>query len=92
MLILILTPSMHVCLDPWSTYKLLIEDAVKNYKPCHVEDCYLLQRRSDFRYWVNNGGIKESDFLHARDYKLGTHYQIINHTLYRQAKCTFPAR
>jgi len=78
--------------DPWSTYKLLIEDAVKNYKPCHVEDCYLLQRRSDFRYWVNNGGIKETDFLHARDYKLGTHYQIINHTLYREEKCTFPAR
>ena len=79
-------------LDRWSNYKEKIGKAVRDYKRCDRADCFKLQRRSDFRFWVDNGGIKESDFLHARDRKLGEHYQIIDKKLYRTKSCIFPSR
>lgn len=75
----------------WKSYVISIDEATKNFNKC-TEDCYKEQRKNDFRFWIENGGIKETDFLHAKKRKLGEHYQIINHTLYRQPNCIFPAR
>lgn len=77
--------------EKWQNYFSLIKTAVESYKKCS-EDCYKLQRRSDFRFWIDRGGIKEEDFLQAKQEKLGEHYQIINHKLYRQKECIFYAR
>lgn len=79
-------------LDRWSDYKEKIGKAVRDYKQCDPADCFKLQRRSDFRFWVDNGGIKESDVLHAKDRQLGEHYQIIDKKLYRTKSCIFPSR
>ena len=45
---------------------------------------------SDFEVWEKAGGITAEKFEAAK--KLGTHYQIINHKLYRESDCMFPAR
>ncbi|XP_047136973.1 protein O-glucosyltransferase 1 isoform X1 [Hydra vulgaris] len=74
----------------WSKYIRLIKDSVSMYKPCKTEDCFLLQRRADFRLWIDRGGIHESDFQNG--IKLGEHYKIINHTLFRKKECIFPSR
>jgi len=75
----------------WKSYVISIDQAQRDFKE-YSEDCYREQRRKDFRFWIENGGIKEKDFVYAKKEKLGEHYQIINHTLYRQSNCLFPAR
>ena len=43
---------------------------------------------ADFDVWKD--GIPREDFHRARE--LGVHYQIINHQLFREKPCMFPAR
>lgn len=76
----------------WEKYYDLIDEAMANHKECSSADCYTLQRRKDFKEWVNNGGITKEQFLNAKARRLGTHYQIIDHKLYREEKCIFEAR
>ena len=45
---------------------------------------------SDLEVWKKEGGITAEKFKEAKN--LGTHYQIINHKLYREDDCMFPAR
>ena len=42
----------------------------------------------DLEVWKN--GIERREFDHAQGH--GTHYQIINHKLYREEDCMFPFR
>ena len=43
---------------------------------------------ADFSIW--QGGITKDQFERAKD--RGVYYQIINHKLYRESVCMFPAR
>lgn len=77
--------------NKWKKYFDKIEDARKNHTPCQGNcTCHVGVIDSDLEYWRNRGGITKEDFNHAR--LKGVHYQIINHKLYRQSECMFPAR
>uniref|UniRef100_A0A8C5DWT4 Glycosyl transferase CAP10 domain-containing protein n=3 Tax=Gouania willdenowi TaxID=441366 RepID=A0A8C5DWT4_GOUWI len=65
---------------------------VKSYSPCNSEDCscyksVLLQDLQPFQ-----SGISEDTMDATVKKGVGTHYQIIGHTLYREDSCMFPAR
>lgn len=44
----------------------------------------------DLKVWEDKGGISKEDIESAKP--RGAHYQIINHKLYRENDCMFPAR
>jgi len=77
--------------NKWQKYLDLIEEANKNYKECSTDDCYRLQRRSDFKDWMERG-ISEELFVKAKERNIGVHYQIIDEKLYRQDHCIFESR
>ena len=76
----------------WQKYLDLIEEANKAYIECSTDDCYKFQRRSDFKEWVESGGITEESFLEAKKRNIGVHYQVIDGKLYRQDHCVFESR
>lgn len=54
--------------------------------------CFIVERviEEDLAPWKN--GIAEEVFNTAKSNNYGSHYQIINHKLYREDSCMFPAR
>ncbi|XP_013398028.1 protein O-glucosyltransferase 1 isoform X1 [Lingula anatina] len=79
--------------DPrWEKYYKKIENAVKNYKECIQEDCSCHAEviEEDLAVWKKAGGILKEKFDAAKE--RGTHYQIINHKLYREDDCMFQFR
>ncbi|KAG1659939.1 O-glucosyltransferase rumi [Nymphon striatum] len=77
----------------WHGYYKDIEEAQKNYKPCVIPDkeckCHENVIKSDLARWSKHG-INKDVIDQAKHY--GTHYQIIDHVLYRGESCMFPAR
>ncbi|XP_041936970.1 protein O-glucosyltransferase 1 isoform X1 [Alosa sapidissima] len=69
-----------------------LEEAVRNYKPCsqHNCSCYLGVLKADLKPF--RPGVSESLMMETVRRGVGTHYQIINHKLYREHNCMFPAR
>lgn len=69
---------------------LKIEESLQNYTDCNKDDCscHLGLLEKDLSTFKD--GIEEEVFRKAKD--RGTHYQIINHKLYRQHECLFPFR
>ena len=49
---------------------------------------------SDLRVWRERGGVEREEFeaVKMSSTMRGVHYQIIDHTLYRQEDCMFSAR
>ncbi|ESP00309.1 hypothetical protein LOTGIDRAFT_225910 [Lottia gigantea] len=78
----------------WDKYLSLIEEAVSKHKECDSQDCSCYDQviKDDFRVWEKKGEITKKEFETAKERGLGTHYQIINHKLYREEKCMFGAR
>lgn len=76
----------------WQYYLQMIKEANAEYKECNGVKCYQKQKKDDFYHWIERGGIAKEEFQYAKLENLGEHYQIINHTLYRQSSCVFPAR
>ncbi|XP_032230525.1 protein O-glucosyltransferase 1 isoform X1 [Nematostella vectensis] len=76
--------------DSWQSYIDKINQAVSTYRGCSNKGCgcYKDVIEDDLRRWKD--GINKSDFDAARS--RGTHYQIINHMLYREDDCMFPFR
>ncbi|XP_033610880.1 O-glucosyltransferase rumi homolog isoform X2 [Cryptotermes secundus] len=71
-------------------YLKLIQDAVSEFKPCSQENCschssVIAKDLLPFKY-----GITKDMINSVKD--KGTRYQIINHHLYRDVDCMFPAR
>ncbi|XP_077577575.1 protein O-glucosyltransferase 1 [Stigmatopora nigra] len=69
-----------------------ISQAVRVHTPCKSANCschlkVLEQDLSPFR-----GGITEDFMTSTVQRRVGTHYQIIGHKLYREQNCMFPAR
>ncbi|XP_049807413.1 O-glucosyltransferase rumi homolog [Schistocerca nitens] len=76
--------------ESFSHYKTLISDAIENYVPCKQENCscYLTVIDGDLKSFA--GGISKQMVDSVAD--RGTRYQVINHHLYREETCMFPAR
>lgn len=75
----------------WKKYTDLINDAVEKYVPCEGNcTCHAGVIDNDLQVWKNRNGITRDDFERAK--KRGTHYQIVDHKLYREDQCMFPAR
>lgn len=74
----------------WDKYLRKIEEAVTNYKDCIQDDCSCHASVIDEDLEVWKDGITKENFEAAKS--KGTHYQVINHKLYREEACMFPAR
>lgn len=76
----------------WKKYLKKIEKAVKEYKDCTQDECSCHRSviEEDLAPWKN--GITEEVFNTAKSNNYGSHYQIVNHKLYREEGCMFPAR
>jgi len=77
--------------EKWGKYIEQIEKAVKNYQKCDESNCYFSQIISDLKPWSKNG-ISEKLIKEASQIQRMSHYQIINHKLYRNNDPMFPAR
>ncbi|XP_063952444.1 protein O-glucosyltransferase 1-like [Lytechinus pictus] len=78
--------------DRWKPYLSLIEEATSSYEDCAMDDCscHAGVMDEDLSVWQERGGITREDVERAES--RGTLYQIINHHLFREEKCMFPAR
>ncbi|XP_055603639.1 LOW QUALITY PROTEIN: O-glucosyltransferase rumi homolog [Uranotaenia lowii] len=75
--------------DADNKYIRLIEEAIASYEPCYYNNtCYLDTLKKDLKPFAS--GISKQMIDRAASY--GTKYQIIDHRLYRQKDCMFPAR
>ncbi|XP_028288558.1 protein O-glucosyltransferase 1 [Parambassis ranga] len=78
--------------NQWKKIREKVSDAVKVYTPCSPDNCschasVLHQDLQPFR-----DGISEDVMAATVQRGVGTHYQIIDHKLYRERSCMFPAR
>ncbi|XP_779911.4 protein O-glucosyltransferase 1 [Strongylocentrotus purpuratus] len=78
--------------EKWQPYLSLIEEATSSYEACVTDDCscHAGVMDEDLSVWEERGGITRADVVKAES--RGTLYQVINHRLYREEKCMFPAR
>ncbi|KAM8976110.1 protein O-glucosyltransferase 1 [Pelodytes ibericus] len=76
----------------WVRYLEEIRSAVRSHVSCghHNESCYHSGLQQDLAPF--SVGISRDLMTNVLSRKLGTHYQIINHRLYREEECMFPAR
>uniref|UniRef100_A0A8C5QUJ4 Protein O-glucosyltransferase 1 n=1 Tax=Leptobrachium leishanense TaxID=445787 RepID=A0A8C5QUJ4_9ANUR len=76
----------------WTRYLDKIEKAVSGHRPCESqnETCYYRVLQQDLAPFIT--GISQDLMDNVLSRKLGTHYQIIKHQLYREEDCMFPAR
>jgi len=77
----------------WKKYRDLVEKALKNYKECESSNCscYQDQIESDLKPWLKSG-ISAKLLKEASEIPRNSHYQIIDHKLYRDNDAMFPAR
>ncbi|XP_046840772.1 protein O-glucosyltransferase 1-like [Xenia sp. Carnegie-2017] len=80
--------------DSWISYLNKINQSVSGYKECSNVNsgCYKNVIEEDLKLWRDKGGITKLDFDKAKKETRGTHYQIINHKLFRENDCMFEAR
>ena len=57
---------------------------------CLMRDLFYSVINEDLKVWEEKGGITKDNVDAAKP--RGAHYQIINHKLYREDDCMFPAR
>ncbi|PIO23057.1 hypothetical protein AB205_0016890, partial [Aquarana catesbeiana] len=74
----------------WFPYLHRIQKRVESHAPCHNDTCYEWVTQQDLAPF--RSGISRDVMKNLISRKLGTHYQIINHRLYREEECMFPAR
>lgn len=79
----------------WSAYVDLINISLAEVAPSLTGDCggHRSVIDADLAVWKDRGGISHKDFLAAKDGRFrGVHYQVIDHTLYREPECMFTPR
>ncbi|KAJ8003725.1 hypothetical protein DPEC_G00151340 [Dallia pectoralis] len=76
----------------WQDYIQKYTEAVHQYKPCSPNNCscHLRVLKDDLKPF--SGGVSEDLMAATLSRGVGTHYQIIDHKLYREENCMFPAR
>ena len=75
----------------------MINDSLASYTPCKAPEkgtcaCLTPGVEEDLKPWAERGGVMSDDFTAAKEMGYAVHYQIVNHTLFRQHKCNFPSR
>ncbi|KAG8198008.1 hypothetical protein JTE90_001848 [Oedothorax gibbosus] len=76
--------------EKWKYLLDLIYKANSTFEECsEICACYDNLIEEDLSPWKQNG-INKQDILDSKN--MGTHYQIINHVLYRESDCMFPFR
>ncbi|KAJ3584800.1 hypothetical protein NHX12_015295 [Muraenolepis orangiensis] len=78
--------------ERWGHIQNTISRAVEDYVPCSPVNCscHLSVLQDDLRPF--RGGVSEELMASMVRRAVGTHYQIIDHKLYRENSCMFPAR
>lgn len=86
-----ISPDKNPYLAEFNLYFNKIESSVADYVPCNRTNCncYVNVLNDDLRPFKTQG-ITHDMIKRAKQY--GTHYQVIEHKLYRQRDCMFPAR
>ncbi|XP_076004955.1 protein O-glucosyltransferase 1 [Genypterus blacodes] len=76
----------------WLGYRERVSQAVSKHTPCSSVDCgcHLSVLQNDLQPF--KAGVSEALMAETLRRGVGTHYQIINHKLYRERNCMFPAR
>ncbi|KAG5852411.1 hypothetical protein ANANG_G00062120 [Anguilla anguilla] len=76
----------------WEKYIDKITQATRTYRPCspHNCSCHLRVLQNDLRTFRD--GVSEEVMGDTVRRGIGTHYQVIEHKLYREQSCMFPAR
>ncbi|KAJ8352484.1 hypothetical protein SKAU_G00239600 [Synaphobranchus kaupii] len=76
----------------WEKYLDKITQATWTYRPCspHNCSCHLRVLQDDLRTFGD--GVSEEVMGDTVRRGIGTHYQVIEHKLYREQSCMFPAR
>lgn len=74
----------------WQKYLKLIDEAVSKYEDCALDDCSCHTSVIDNDLEPFKAGISRDLFNKANE--KGSHYQIIDHKLYREKDCMFPNR
>nr|XP_057941922.1 protein O-glucosyltransferase 1 isoform X1 [Doryrhamphus excisus] len=69
-----------------------ISEAVKVYRQCNSANCSCHLRVLEEDLAPFRGGISQDVMTQTVERGVGTHYQIIDHKLYRERQCMFPAR
>ncbi|XP_077149667.1 protein O-glucosyltransferase 1 isoform X1 [Ranitomeya variabilis] len=67
-----------------------IHTRIQSHHPCHDHTCLTGLIQKDLAPF--HSGISHDLMKNVLSRKLGTHYQVINHRLYREEDCMFPAR
>uniref|UniRef100_A0A182NCX2 Glycosyl transferase CAP10 domain-containing protein n=1 Tax=Anopheles dirus TaxID=7168 RepID=A0A182NCX2_9DIPT len=77
--------------EDFNKYYNEIESSLAAYVPCNNTNCncHVDVLKADLKPFKTHGITKEM-IKRAKQY--GTHYQVIDHKLYRQQECMFPAR
>lgn len=77
----------------WKKYLNLIEKALEKYEECPFSNCscYNSQIQEDLKPWTKSG-ISLKLFQETSKTQRVSHYQVINHKLYRSDDPMFPAR
>ncbi|CAF0709792.1 unnamed protein product [Brachionus calyciflorus] len=77
----------------WNKYLTKITQALSKYKECESTNCSCYKNRLDYDLgpWIKNGISKEL-FKQAAKISRLSHYQIIDHKLYRNKDAFFPFR
>ncbi|KAF6121130.1 protein O-glucosyltransferase 1 [Phyllostomus discolor] len=78
-----------------STWKVFIDQinrSLENYEPCASQNCSCYHGVIEEDLTPFRGGISRKMMVEVVRRKLGTHYQIIKHRLYRENDCMFPSR
>lgn len=79
--------------ERWQKYINLIEKAMSSYEECESSNCSCYKNRLelDLEPW-KLGGITKDMIQKASKIERMSHYQIIDHKLYRDDDPMFPAR
>ena len=77
----------------------LINASLNSYSECEEDDgggcgCHAPTLREDLEPWVQRGAIQWEEFAAAQQNRRSglVHYQVVNHTLFRQQECMFRFR
>ncbi|XP_050005038.1 protein O-glucosyltransferase 1 [Alexandromys fortis] len=76
----------------WKVFIDQINRALENYEPCTSQNCSCYHGVIQEDLTPFRGGISRKMMAEVVRRKLGTHYQVIKHRLFREDDCMFPSR
>ncbi|XP_069800693.1 protein O-glucosyltransferase 1 [Dendropsophus ebraccatus] len=90
LLLCVLSPGSGEHDQRWLPYVNRIHKRLQGHQPCHNHTCFHRLIQEDLAPF--HSGISRDLMKNIISRKLGTHYQVIKHRLYREEDCMFSAR